>query len=375
MYILLETVIWTLLSAILKEQGEITPLLSLAGSWIISIISELVLLGLKFPPMLTSPLEQAQTVFAAFRLAFLTLLFILTFHHPHAGLFSQDEEQASLLDPKESFLGGSPTSSKAGYGSVKGSHLASRPGVQGDADANEQGNIAGDVSGIAMGTSILPRLIDLRFFVPLFWPPILHYTNLCILATTTVTILECALTLLLPWQIGQVIDLLQSSPGAFASDAGYQIGILLLFFYLASPGCLHQLKSLCISPLKLQAQRKVKLAIHSKYRNLLREVDKRKSLMDIDVYMGRGSGLVKLVFLLAFGVIPFAIDVLMACIYLSITFGVYMLVLLLGTAVLYSWAMIIYEKKLSVLQHEIQSFEDAEHEILWETPNLDIALY
>ena len=316
---------WVLLIAFSNESGSSIVWLPYLGSWLLTAIGELVLLSIRLPLLTPSSFEIIRTVMQIVRLALSSLL-LLFFYHERPNSPSADEESSRLLHGND-FAYGTPIS--AAHRSCQ--HEQTFP------DLLKGFASHGETIIIESKLSLTAELRGSRDLALLIWA---HGKQDIQLAGSLLLIVLClqrALALLLPRQIGLVLDLLFVSSRGKGNNLGLPFGVFIFYQLLASPGLLDNAETALWNPLELNIEKIVRRLIFTQVPEMTQSRMFDDPSTSLSILPETGADVQVFLRSLLLTTLPLTLDIWIAVIYLALTFGSRMLMLLLGMLLLLTW--------------------------------------
>ena len=271
------------------------------------------------------------------RLAFLALLPLLYFHRYTRHQGERHEESTSLLRSTDVSIT-KALNGLANYGSAQ---VTSSKVFRNEDDDTEQAKEdwtkQAHVQRLRESRNWINFLEKSSVFVPLLWPAGQVRLQLSILGLILCLIAGRILNLLIPRQLGIVIDSLSKTPAQQSIFPGLQLGLFVLYRFLASYKTMGELEAVLWLPFGQYASRSIKAAAHRKVMALSRNFQTQKSSGEIMRTIDQGMTVIWLLKNVSMYMLPCTLDMLLSGIYLSYIFGVYMALLLSVTSILYLW--------------------------------------
>lgn len=174
-------------------------------------------------------------------------------------------------------------------------------------------------------------------FVPILWPVGHVRIQLSILGAVGCLNAARAVNLLIPRQVGIVVDSLSNIPGSQATFPVLQVMLYLLYQFLASYKIAYWLEAIFWLPFEQHAARRVKTTAQEKVIRLSRDFETQKSSGEMIKSMERGMTVIWLLRSVVCHMLPSVLDILLSGIYLSYVLGPDMALILGVTAVVLIW--------------------------------------
>lgn len=334
------------------EAGDIVSWSPLYGCWCLDILAEIVLCGLNLPVTRPGAFNYFRLTIQILRLIVLALLPISFFHPKLLATDRTDIESEPLLKSQGS---SDQSVAKTGvrYGSTPATVTSSEESVdEDDGDfyigyrkAKNQFQQRLQASG-----SWLVYVKRYRVFVPLIWPTGQRRTQISIVCVGVLLCADRALTLLLPRQLGLVVNAVSHAITHGTRLPAVELVLFLLYQYLSASRILDSLEEICWTPVEQHAEKNVKLAAHAKIMDLSRDFQTEKSSAEMLDSVNQGLSVTRLFREVVISIVPLAIDLLIAAIYLSSVFGCYIVMMFAATAIVYLWSTIRLERERTKTQ-------------------------
>lgn len=325
------------LNVSLIESGKRIVWYPLYGSWLIAISTEIVLFGVAFPGQVSNPIEYARVSIKAVRLVAMVLLPLVLFFLKSPAESARDEESVSLLGPDRPATSDSISLEDSSYGSISDLSLQDPYGsniidehAKKYRDQRKQHRRRLQMSG-----NWFTYLRGFSVFVPLIWPSGQIRLQLNMIGVALCLVGASFLTVLIPRQLGLLIDSLTDAKGQQNSYLVLQLALFLFYQYLNSSYGLAAIKTLLWLPVSQSAEKNIKLAAHKTIMNLSRDFHTHKSSGEIFKSIDQGNSVTQLLYMVFFIILPPIVDVLVACVYLTFLFGGYMAILVGSTLLAY----------------------------------------
>ena len=307
-------------------------------------MTEIVLFGLEIP--IVTPFKSeapnsftyTRIVLQVLRLAFLVLLPILYFHRRTTYQLEKDEESTSLLPFADTSSAKEDLQMHATYGSIEVTCSELFEPGDDDAEQSKKDRLKEDhLQQLKNSNSWINYINRFSVFVPIIWPTGQTRVQLSILGVVICLSADRVLNLLIPRQLGIVIDLLSNTLVNQASFPGMQLVLYCLYRFLASYNTIGELEAILWLPFEQHATRAIKAAAHTKVMALSRDFQTQKSSGEIIKSIDQGMNVIWLFKRFSMYMLPYTLDMLLFGIYMSFVFGAYMALLLGITAILFIW--------------------------------------
>ena len=348
-------IIWIVLVATLVEADLGASWLPLSGCWGISTVAELVVLGLRLPLPHLALVSGLIIAFQMLRLALLGSLLLLLFHKTPRLVSSKKEESSSLLD-QESRLGVEQISSRSSnYGTV---HALSQQECQQAAGPTKR-------SPLLRWNTLDKRLLEA---VCTFCSTSDELqTRFALVGLCLCLIVDRILMLLLPRQFGILIDSILIDYEGNMKDiwqSGFEVGLFVLYQYLASPGLLGSFIKFSSWRLQVWAEGNLKVATHKKLLELSLGRQSQDGTVTPVRMIEQGVKALHLLKVFSVELLPLAVDIIIGTIFLGSIFGASMFALLCLTSVLIVWSIMHFERKANAIHLESRHLSENETQIL-----------
>lgn len=165
-------------------------------------------------------------------------------------------------------------------------------------------------------------------FVPLLWPTRNNRVQLGILGVFICLSVGRVVRLLMPRQLGMIMDSLVEIPGFGFTSLVLQMLPLLLYRFLAPNSAIGDLERIFWLPYEQFAARSIKFAVHEKVLSLSRDFQTQKPTSEITRSIEEGATVIKLFRKMTCLMLPSMLDILLSEIYLSYVFGTYVALVL-----------------------------------------------
>lgn len=184
--------------------------------------------------------------------------------------------------------------------------------------------------------SWIAYLKDFRMLIPLVWPSNDRKTQLCLAVVCSSILTDRALNLLVPRQLGIVIDELTASAGT--GHLPYKaIGLWALYQYLESYAGFGTFRALCQLPVQQYAYRKIGSTGFSHIMSLSMDFHNNKDSGELLAAMYQSQSLYDMLEYLLIHLAPTFIDLAIAIVYVTYRFDSYMTLVVLFTGVAYNY--------------------------------------
>jgi hypothetical protein len=157
-------------------------------------------------------------------------------------------------------------------------------------------------------------------FVPYIWPVHNRRLQLYTALVGVCLLTGNALNVLIPRQMGILLD---SFSGASTANPWVQVLIFAALRLAASEAGIHLIRQLLWMPVDLYAEESLSVAAYNHVMNLSADFHDSKSSSDLLVAISQGKALSRLLESVCFEALPMLIDLVVAFVYLSVTFGPY----------------------------------------------------
>ena len=309
-------------------------------------------------------LKYVRMSFQVLRLAFLALLMLLYFHRYTAFQNEKDEESTSLFHSAD-MSNAKGLSGLANYGSVQvASTRINKDGDEEEEQAKKDWIKEAHLQRLKESGNWINYLKRFFVFAPLLWPAGQWRVQLSILGVVVCLIAGRVLNLLVPRQLGIVINSLSDTLVTQGKFPGLQLGLFVLYRFLASYKTMGELEGILWLPFGQHAAKRVKTTAHRQVMALSRDFQTQKSSGEIMRTIDQGLTVIWLFRNATMYLIPCALDMLISGIYLSSVFGVYMALLLNATAILYLWVSANLTTKRINPQREALKMDRREAQVL-----------
>ncbi|MCJ1431415.1 hypothetical protein MMC27_000768 [Xylographa pallens] len=344
-YILATLLIWFVLVASLL--GSRSSLWSpYYGSWLITLISEMLVLSLGLNTYRPSTgIEYAQVGLEALRLFLLATLPVVTFaflRTPNSDRGS-DEEATPLLGHSQGVSDESQGSAGT-YGSTatqntKGNTSSTSNELIEDLAQQEMKQEQDDRERLSQRLKETGNwwayAKSYSIFLQYIWPSRSTRLQLNMVGVGLCIGAIRVLNVLVPRQLGQVVDSL--------GDIGYsrpflELGIYILLASLESRVGIRALRTYLWLPVEIYASQSIDCASYNHIMSLSSDFHDSKRSGELYKAMQQGQSVIQLLETILYQLAPMIMDLLIACFFMKYLFDAYMVLIVTSTMVFYLWA-------------------------------------
>ncbi|KAF7192396.1 Heavy metal tolerance protein [Pseudocercospora fuligena] len=184
--------------------------------------------------------------------------------------------------------------------------------------------------------SWLGYIKEFRIFVPMLLPWKDRLVQACFAVIALIIVAERALNILVPRQLGIIVTEL-SQTGMTGQVPWKSIGLWVLYASLDSPACLPLIKQLAQIPIEQYGYKQISTTAFSHIMGLSMDFHNEKDCGELIRAVDQGTTLQNLVDFFLFEVAPMFFDLIVAFVYVSLLFDVYMAMILIGVGIAYVW--------------------------------------
>ncbi|KAL9118419.1 MAG: hypothetical protein Q9187_005037 [Circinaria calcarea] len=377
-YALSSIIVWFAVLAVLlsSEHPKWWPF---CGFWFFALATDLILLGLSmcnFWP--SNQLEYAQIGFQILRLCLLFAHFILyiAVGRNESRSSREDEEAAPLLGHAQENSGDTQKSgSSSGYGSASADNASkSVSGTIRDDDDDdddetketkkEREKIRRMHDRMREKGNWLTYAREFLIFVPYIWPSKRWDLHLNMVGIGFCLLCVRALNVLVPRQLGIVINSLGHDNG---NSAFLQLCFYIGLYWASSGAGIMALKNWLYIPIELNAVKSIKMASYNHIMGLSCDFHDSKQSGELYTAMHQGSSVVDLLEMLLFNLVPMMVDLLVACAFLYSIFDAYMFLIVVATMIAYLWTSTYFTTKQASVRRQNTALARAEYQTLYDT--------
>ncbi|KAF1352244.1 putative ABC transporter [Delphinella strobiligena] len=184
--------------------------------------------------------------------------------------------------------------------------------------------------------SWLAYLRDFRVLIPLVWPSDDRYVMFCSAVLITILLADRALNVLVPRQMGIVVDqlTLMSTTGKLPYK---DLGLWVLFTYLGSNAGLNAVSQFMQLPLEQYAYRKIGVTAFRHIMTLSMDFHNNKNSGELIAAIDQGQHLYRLIDFILLTVGPMLLDLIIAFVYLANLFDANMALIVLFVGLSYTY--------------------------------------
>ncbi|EME41863.1 hypothetical protein DOTSEDRAFT_74052 [Dothistroma septosporum NZE10] len=322
------------------------------GAWLIALgfdIPIVILQGLRVPGNGYARLRMALNVLRSFALVALSILaswWILSDRKRSVRL--DDESDALLADgSRDTSTNGHTRKSST---SPRDSVLASEHGDCNDGDAESDGGFDSDSEEpeqdkelraqqkqrLQESGSWFAYLTEFKIFVPMLLPRKNRLVQACLVTIAICILLNRALNILVPRQVGIVVNELTEAYGTGVVP-WRALGLWMIYTSLSSGVGISLLKTLAEMPVNQYGYRMIATTAFNHIMDLDMHFHNEKNSGELIRVIDQGTTLQDLLSYMLFDIGPMFFDLAVAFVYVSILFDVYMSVIMFTIGISYIW--------------------------------------